>query len=201
MSETLKRIEINEADKSAIVRLRGARLSFPALFEPKSFDGNEAQARYSATFLIEKDSEDAKNMKEAIKAVIKMGLDGRNPGPERVCLRDGAVKDHLDGYGEGVYFIAASNSKRVPVVDLDLTQLSAEDGKPYAGCYVNATIRLWAQDNKYGKRVNANLRTVQFARDGEPFGTGGVDVDNEFSDVAKAPTSAKGSTSDDEDWL
>ena len=40
----------------------------------------------------------------------------------------------------------------------------------YAGCYVNAVIELWFQNNGFGKRVNANLLGVQFFKDGEPFG-------------------------------
>lgn len=31
------------------------------------------------------------------------------------------------------------------------------DGLVYSGCYVNARIELWAQDNANGKRVNAKL--------------------------------------------
>ena len=33
-----------------------------------------------------------------------------------------------------------------------------------------ASIDLWAQDNKYGKRINASLTHVQFVKDGDQFG-------------------------------
>jgi len=56
-----------------------------------------------------------------------------------------------------------------------------ENGKPYAGCYVNMSIRLWAQDNQFGKRVNAQLRAVQFVKDGEAFGDKPVDPQKELS--------------------
>jgi len=36
---------------------------------------------------------------------------------------------------------------------------------------------LWAQNNQYGKRINAQLDGVQFVRDGDPFGDGAVGVD------------------------
>jgi len=52
-----------------------------------------------------------------------------------------------------------------------------DDGTIYAGCYVNAIISLWAQDNTYGKRINAQLEGVQFCNNGEPLGAGGIDVD------------------------
>ena len=36
---------------------------------------------------------------------------------------------------------------------------------------------LWAQNNGYGKRINAQLDGVQFVRDGEAFGEGGISAD------------------------
>ena len=70
-----------------------------------------------------------------------------------------------------------------------------EDGRPYGGCYVNATVRLWAQDGvknpKWGKRVNAQLRAVQFWAEGEPFGESSVDAADEFDEGEdEAPASA-----------
>ena len=69
------------------------------------------------------------------------------------------------------------------VVDADKSPLVAEDGKPYSGCYVNASVELWPQDNNYGKRVNATLMGVQFFRDGESFSGGGVASEDDFDDV------------------
>ncbi|WP_244126983.1 ssDNA-binding protein, partial [Xylella fastidiosa] len=66
----------------------------------------------------------------------------------------------------------------------DRTPLAAQDGRPYAGCYVNANIELWAQDNNYGKRINASLGGVQFLRDGEAFAGGGVASVEDFEDLS-----------------
>jgi hypothetical protein len=96
-----------------------------------------------------------------------------------------------DGY-EGMFVIASNNRTRPTVVDRDLTPLVEEDGKPYSGCYVNGTITLWSQDNQYGKRVNANLRAVQFVKDGDAFGVKPADAEDEF-DVLDGD--------DDEDFL
>jgi hypothetical protein len=38
-------------------------------------------------------------------------------------------------------------------------------------------------DNKYGKRINAELRVVIFHADGEPFGAAPVDAESEFAGV------------------
>lgn len=168
----------------SIVRLNNVRISFPALFEPKSFQGSKA--KYGATFLLDKKNNAAeiKAIQDGIKACIADTWKGKAPGSLKTCLRDGAEKDHLDGYTEEVMFLSASSEKRPSVVKRDLTPLVAEDGMPYAGCYVVATIRLWAQDNQYGKRVNAQLRAVMFYKDGEPFGEKPIDASSEFSGVA-----------------
>jgi hypothetical protein len=62
-------------------------------------------------------------------------------------------------------------------------ELAEDDGVLYSGCYVNMTVTLWTQDNEYGKRVNANLRAVQFVKDGEAFGVAPVDAEEEFDEV------------------
>ena len=58
------------------------------------------------------------------------------------------------------------------VLDRDRTPLSEDDNRIYAGCHVNGVLELWAQDNQYGKRINANLLGVQFFKDGAPFADG-----------------------------
>ena len=72
-----------------------------------------------------------------------------------------------------------TNNKRPMVIDRDKSPLTEDDNKIYAGCYVNAVIELWFQNNGFGKRVNANLLGVQFLKDGEPFGdNAGASVDD-----------------------
>ena len=61
---------------------------------------------------------------------------------------------------------------RPRVLDRDKSPLTQSDGRPYSGCYVNVSIDIWAQDNKFGKRVNAKLLAVQFHADGEAFSGG-----------------------------
>ena len=57
-------------------------------------------------------------------------------------------------------------------------ELVESSGKPYSGCYVNAIIECWAQDNKeFGKRINFGLKGVQFLRDGDAFSGGGKAAD------------------------
>ena len=163
------------------------RLSYPSLFEAKAFGGGTdgAKPKFSAVFLLDKkrNAADIKAMQTAIAVAIREGLKGKHPGTDKICLKDGSAKEDTDGYGPDVMFVSASSETRPGVVDKDLTPLVSADGKPYAGCYVYATIRLWAQDNKWGKRVNATLRNVQFVKDGEPFGEKRVAPEDEFDAI------------------
>jgi hypothetical protein len=54
----------------------------------------------------------------------------------------------------------------------------------YGGCYVNAAIKPWLQENQYGRGVRCDLVAVQFAGNGEPFGAGATDVSGIFGAVA-----------------
>lgn len=168
------------------LKLQNVRLSFPALFIPKSFDDTQ-EPKYSAVFLLDEDknSDDIANIRAAIDVVLleKYTSPKNIPKGVKKCLRNGEEKPDTDGYGPGIVFLSANSAKRVPVVDRDLTPLTDDSGKPYAGCYVNASIRLWVQDNKWGKRVNAQLRAVQFVQDGEAFGEKPVDVEEVFDAV------------------
>ena len=93
-------------------------------------------------------------------------------------MRDGDEVEY-DGYA-GCFSLKASTKKRPIVVNKDKTPLVEEDGKPYGGCYVNATVDFWVQNNAYGKRVNSTLLAVQFFKDGEPFADGAVGDVNDF---------------------
>jgi hypothetical protein len=72
---------------------------------------------------------------------------------------------------EGKMTIKASTKKRPLVIDRDKSPITEDDNIVYAGCYVNAIVTLWGQNNQFGKRVNAQLDGVQFVRDGEPLVT------------------------------
>lgn len=171
------------------ISLKNVRLAFPALFEAKTVNGEGAPA-FSASFLMSPDHPAAAELKAAFEKIgeakwgakwpaIKKGIEAK----DQFALHNGDSKAEYEGY-EGNLFISARNKTRPVVIDRDKTPLVESDGKPYAGCYVNASIELWAQDNNYGKRINASLRGVQFLKDGEAFAGGGVASDDEFEDLA-----------------
>lgn len=167
----------------AIVKLPAVRLSFPHLFNPHAMEEGQ-EKKFSATFLL--DEKEHGKLLDHIDALIdRLALDEfKKKVSFKRCLRDGNEKMELEGYGDGKFFIPASRKTRPAVVDHELNPITEEDGKIYAGCYVNATIRLWVQNNNWGKRVNAELRAIQFLKDGESFGAGKVNVEDEFDTIS-----------------
>lgn len=167
--------------------IKNARLSFPSLFKKQSFE-NEA-GKFKATFLLPNDDPQIAAIDAAIEKVAqeKFGAKAsailkathRNDGS---ALRDGNSKDY-DGY-ENTLYLAAKSDIRPLVLDRDAkTPLAEEDGKPYAGCYVNASVDIFAYDAGGKKGISAALRGVQFVADGEAFGSSTASVD-EFADLA-----------------
>jgi len=173
------------------VKLQNVRICFPALFEPKTV-GGEGEPRFSAAFVIEPESANAKALEVAVQTVADERWKSKAAGvltelrkKGRVCYRkeplakDGEV---YDGF-EDMHSLNASNKTRPLVIDRDKSPLTAQDGRPYGGCYVNVTVDVWAQDNSYGKRVNAALSGVQFSKDGDSFGGGAPAKASEFEDL------------------
>jgi len=150
--------------------LKDVRLSFPSLFHKAVFNGEET--KFEATFLINKATHGPKikEIKAEIDALIKENLKGAKIPPDKICLKDGDDIDYA-GYA-GNMSLKASSTKRPIVIDRDKSPLTEDDNKFYAGCYVNASLELWVQNNQYGKRINCNLLGVQFHKDGEPFADG-----------------------------
>lgn len=170
-----------------IVLLKNVRLGYPKLFKPEPFGDEGGDPFYSASLILDKETNaDAiKAVQTRIEDLKKDKWKGKIPGGIKLCLRDGIERDGSDGYGDGVMFLSASakQNRKPKVVNKEFEPLAAEDGKPYAGCYVHASVRLWAMDNKFGKRINAELRVVIFHADGEPFGAAPVDAESEFAGV------------------
>ena len=158
--------------------LKNVRVSFPSLFKKGSFNGEET--KYEATFLLNKEehADSIAEIKAQIADLVKVNLKGAKVPADKLCLRDGDEVEY-DGYA-GCYSIKCSTKKRPIVIDRDRSPLTEDDNKPYGGCYVNASIDFWVQNNAYGKRVNSTLLAVQFAKDGAPFADGSTGDVNDF---------------------
>lgn len=178
-----------------IVKLTNVRLAFPQLFEAKAVNG-EGEPRFGAAFIIEPGSANAKALAEALKAVAteKWGAKGAGTLADlqskgKVCYQErpktNASGEIYDGF-DGKYHVNASTTQRPQVIDRDTTPLTAADGRPYGGCFVDASLDIWPQDNSWGKRVNAKLRWVQFRADGAGFSGSPAVSQDEFEAIEGA---------------
>lgn len=160
----------------AKIQLKNVRLSFPSIFRRAEFNGQEG--KFEATFLLNKETQ-ADQIELLQKAIDNAIAEAKVKVPsDKRCLKDGDDFDY-DGYAGHMAFKASTN-RRPTIIDRDKTPLAEDDGKPYAGAYVNAIVDVWIQNNSYGKRANANLFGIQFYKDGEAFGAGDTDVTDEF---------------------
>lgn len=172
------------------VKLENVRLAFPNLFTPKAVGDGEPS--YSAAFPVAPGSANAKALAAAVEAVAKekwgakatgvlteLKSKGRVGYKEAPLSKEGEV---YDGF-EDMHSLNTSSKTRPLVIDGQKNPLTAADGKPYAGCYVNAQVEVWAQDNSYGKRINAQLKGVQFLRDGDAFGGGAPASTDDFESI------------------
>ena len=162
------------------IKLNNIRLSFPSLFKPAEFNGD--QGKYEATFLMDKKTQ-AKMIEEVEAKIALIQKDNKaKVAPDKICLKDGEYISY-DGY-DGCMAIKANSNRRPTVIDRDKSPITEDDNKIYAGCYVNCVLELWFMNNNFGKRVCCNLLGVQFAKDGESFGAGPVDASDDFADIS-----------------
>lgn len=197
-------------DEPLKIRVKNVRISHPHVYEPyegKSDDDDNGatSGKYCVTAIIDQKGEH----KDAVVQLQKMMVEaatgkwGKDNGPAiydglksdgKILLRNGNAKikgqnkEADDAHRDHLVF-TANNAAKPSVFDRYLVDgkpapLTKADGKPYAGCYGNVIISVWAQDNKWGRRINAELNGVQFWGDGERFGSGGqASADTEFEFV------------------
>ncbi len=177
-----------------LVTIHNVRLSYSdALFVAKQGRdkaGNPTGvAAYGCVFLLDKvvNKEDIAKLTAAAILTKKEKWQDKPVNLTGKSIRDGDEKEATDGYGPSIVFISARhtprNGSKPRVVDQKFSVLTAEDGRPYAGCYVDAIVRCWPQDNDFGKRLNWDLKTVQFRRHGKPFGTPAIDPKKYLSEL------------------
>lgn len=178
------------------IRIENVRLAFPDLFEPKTF--GEGKPAYSAKFIVDPTSANVKVIEDAIKAVAKekwgekaegvLGVinDAKKSAWTRGPYRNSKTGDVYDGF-DGMFHLNArtGGDKAAPkAYSRDKREVSARDGLFYPGCYVDASLDIYAQDHpQYGRRINCGLLAVRFVADGDSFGGGGGGSADDFADL------------------
>lgn len=189
-----------ESKDIAKIKLTNVRLSFPNLYTAKAIEEGK-EPKFSANFIFDNEK-DAAQLDAIDRLTDRLALDffKKKVTLKRRPLRDGnddAVAEK-DGYGDGTSFLVASSKNRPAVVDRNPEVHIAEaDGKIYAGCRVNAVVRLYAYDHKVGgKGVSAELKCVQFVADDESLGGGRVNPEDEFENMEnEEPAPSRGTRS------
>jgi hypothetical protein len=170
---------------STDIMLKDVRLSFPRLWTPAEYETGDGKPRWSATFLIEPGSANDKAIRAAIKAEADETYKAKaaamlaqfQGNSQKFCYLDGAPggEAKYDGYA-GMWALTTHRQQKTKVgtqappliIDANKAPLAEDSGKPFAGCYVNAKVSIYAQAGA-NAGIRASFSAVQFWRDGDAF--------------------------------
>lgn len=168
-----------------VLKLPAVRLSFsiPDLFVPQVFeDGDDiSKAKYGCSFLMNPkkplhakwiglvQAEEERMIRESWPLGRPKGLilEYCGNGNDRTNQQTGEI---YGGY-ENMWYISCKNKNQPLVVDEHQVEIASTDKRAVAGMYANASVNLFAQDNKYGRAIRASVRAVMVLGYGEPFGS------------------------------
>jgi hypothetical protein len=185
--------------------LKGVTLSFPAIAEPQAF--GEGDPAYGAKFAIKPGSEHQKAIEAAILAEATEGWKDKAASVLKMLEEDGKVAfvkkvyrskktgEAYQGF-EGMHYLSTRNAKTQPSVydqyREKLTTKGEIERQAHSGAIVDASLEVWLQDNKWGRRINCSLRGIMLTGEGENLGGGSSAASaDEFSAPAKpAPDAA-----------
>ncbi len=171
-------------------------LSYPNLYRPKAGQPGQEE-KFSASFILPKDHPDLPKVNQAFMegANARWGEKALETlkalkAADRLCLHDGDAKADKQGYAGNLYLNASSKANTPPLVigggPDGRSKVAETEGKMYSGARVNVILDVWAQDNQFGKRVNATLLGVQFVADGPRLSGGAVASMDDFAPIPQA---------------
>ena len=179
------------------IMLKNIRIAFPALAAPQAF--GEGEPAYGAKLIVDPKGEHAKQIKAAIVEAAKekwkeeaQDVIDALTDDKKVCFveaeyRNKKTRQPYAGF-EGKHYLSARNASTQPTIinrmGVEVTDKAEIARLIYSGCYVNASVDIWPQDNKWGQRINCTLRGVMFANDGENFGGSSPASADEFAAFA-----------------
>lgn len=184
----------------SIIMIKNKRIAFPALAEPKGI--GEGSPAYGTRFIIDPNDPDVAAIDKAMKdvAIAKWKEDGESIldlliSNKKVAFQHAPYRSTATGkvYAgfEGMFNLGTRSEKTKPTaVDQfgkELVSKSDIERVLYSGCFTHAKVEFWAQDNQYGRRINASLLGIMFAGDGESFGGGSAPAPvSDFTEMAKS---------------
>lgn len=154
------------------------RVSFPALFEKRKFDGDsDENARYMITAMIPKnEKETIKALKAAIKTAETVGQvtvwAKKRVSPEKLTspLRDGDEMDDPGVYQD--HWIIRAKSQHRPGVLNRRKEPITDPEEVYGGCYCLLSVSFFPYNTGGNYGVGCALNHVLKYKDGDRFGGG-----------------------------
>lgn len=183
------------------IKAKDVRLLYAAaVFTPQKGPEGQGEPKYSATIGFPKNHPVVEQIMAAFQKVsterwgakaaeVYLELKAGN----RLCLHDGDAKASKEGY-KGMLYLSASNKLKPLVIDGLLQPVLPDSGLIYSGCFVNCNFEIWAQDNKFGKRLNASLKGIQRLRDGPRLAGGSVSSVDDYEAVPEAVAASAGAS-------
>lgn len=185
------------------------RLAFAVIREPEQFQGT-GKPRFSGTVLFDK--ADTKTLAKVEKAMakaaeLKWGAKGASTltalrAGLKTALTDGDIKAEYDGFADH-WAVASHTPDNTPPTLVDRSARPLDrmtQNMIYSGAKVRMIVDFWAQDNQWGKRLNAQLAGVQFVADDTPFAGGVAAGAGDFEEL-EAPSDADGFSAVEDDDL
>lgn len=172
------------------VKLINVRLSFPVIWKAEEFKAGDGKPRFDATFLVVPGSENDTAIEATILAVAKeewkdkaekLVASMRN-NSNKFCYCDGDLKEY-DGYA-GMKYLATHSKVRPLIIDEFKNPLSEQDGKPYADCYVDAMVDIYAQSGE-NQGMRCSFTGLQFRAHGDAFSAGAPASLDDFDMIAE----------------
>lgn len=188
------------------LKLKNLRLSFPTLGVPEYYQNKKQrendERRWTATFLVPVNDPQFKLVNDTIEAIAKETFEKKwqqvlaaiEGNAQKFCWIDGKKKAY-EGY-QGAWALSSlrkESAGRPGVFDTDKTPIYKPDGslyegkamRVYAGCYVNAHVNFWPQDNTHGQAVRCELVAIQRSKDGDAFSGGMAVDDSAFEEISE----------------
>ena len=174
----------------AHIVLCNVRLSYANLTTPRSINGGEA--KYSATILVPK----ASNQKVLIDTAIKVATEAAKAKhgqafpmqpKHNVYDGDGVKPSDNQPFGaecKGHWVFTASNKLKPTIVDGNMQEI-LNPTEIYSGMYANVGLDFFGYNAPQNKGISASIVNVQKVSDGEPLGGARVSAEDDFTSLGQ----------------
>lgn len=174
------------------IKLNNVRLFFNDLFTAVEFKAGDGRPRFSATLgILKTDKKQLAAIEAAMQAEATEGwktkgaamLKSFKTDAGKCCISDGDAKT-WEG-AEGCMLLGAHRQEKAGrpyVVDQKKNPVTEADGKIYSGCYVNASVEIWAQSGQ-NQGMRCGLLGIQKCGEGDSFSGAGTASPDDFDEI------------------